>query len=154
MRFPRQGYWKRSEVKWKSLSHVWLFAIPWTVHGILQARRLEWIAFPFSRGSLQPRDWTQVSHIAGRFFTSWATRKTGLGCNFLLQEIFLPRDQTCISRIGRWVLFCWASREALHRSHIYLFWFWHVHSRMNFVPYKDDLFGKNCSTGHRRGKLL
>ena len=36
-------------------------------------RILEWAAFPFSRGSSPPRDWTQVSHIAGRFFTSWAT---------------------------------------------------------------------------------
>ena len=42
----------------------------YTVHGILQARILEWVAFPFSRGSSQPRDQTQVSHIAGRFFTS------------------------------------------------------------------------------------
>ena len=39
-------------------------------HGILQARILEWVAFPFSRGSSQPRDQTQVSHIAGGFFTS------------------------------------------------------------------------------------
>ena len=41
-----------------------------TVHGILQARILEWVAIPFSRGSSQPRDQTQVSHIAGGFFTS------------------------------------------------------------------------------------
>ena len=41
-----------------------------TVHGILQARILEWVAFPFSRGSSQPRDRTQVSRIAGGFFTS------------------------------------------------------------------------------------
>ena len=40
------------------------------VHGILQVRILEWVAIPFSRGSSQPRDQTQVSHIAGRFFTS------------------------------------------------------------------------------------
>ena len=40
----------------------------YTVHGLLQARILEWIAFPFSRGSSQPRDQTQVSRIAGRFF--------------------------------------------------------------------------------------
>ena len=46
----------------------------YTVHGILQARILEWVAFPFSRGSSQPRDKTQVSHIAGGFFTSWAPR--------------------------------------------------------------------------------
>ena len=42
----------------------------YTVHGILQARILEWVTFPFSRGSSQPRDQTQVSHTAGRFFTS------------------------------------------------------------------------------------
>ena len=47
----------------------------YTVHGILRARKLEWIAVPFSRISSQPRDWTQVSCIAGRFFTSWATRE-------------------------------------------------------------------------------
>ena len=45
------------------------------VHGILQARILEWVAVPFSRGSSQPRGRTQVSRIAGRFFTSWATRE-------------------------------------------------------------------------------
>ena len=47
----------------------------YTVHGILQARILEWVAFPFSRGSSQPRDQTQVSHIAGGFFTIWTTRE-------------------------------------------------------------------------------
>ena len=47
----------------------------YTVHGTLQARTLEWVTIPFSRGSSQPRDWTQVSHIAGGFFTSWATRE-------------------------------------------------------------------------------
>ena len=43
----------------------------YTVHGILQARILEWVAFPFFRGSSQPRDQTQVSCIAGRFFTAF-----------------------------------------------------------------------------------
>ena len=46
-----------------------------SVHGILQARILEWVAMPFSRESSQPGDRTQVSHIAGRFFIIWATRK-------------------------------------------------------------------------------
>ena len=45
----------------------------YTAHGILQARILEWVAFPFSIGSSQPRDQTRVSWLAGRFFTSWAT---------------------------------------------------------------------------------
>ena len=43
--------------------------------GILQARILECIAIPFSRGSSQPRDWIQVSCIVGRFITIWATRE-------------------------------------------------------------------------------
>ena len=46
-----------------------------SVHGILQARILESLAVLFARGSSQPRDWTQVSCIAGGFFTNWATRK-------------------------------------------------------------------------------
>ena len=43
--------------------------VDYTVHGILQARTLEWVAFPFSRGSSQPRDRTWVFCIAGSFFT-------------------------------------------------------------------------------------
>ena len=46
-----------------------------SVQGILQARILESLAILFARGSSQPRDWTQVSCIAGGFFTNWATRK-------------------------------------------------------------------------------
>ena len=45
------------------------------VHEILQARILEWVTFPFSMGSSQPRDQTQVSLTVGRFFTSGATRE-------------------------------------------------------------------------------
>ena len=63
-------------VKWKLLCRVRLCdPMDYTVHGILQARILEWVAFPFSRGSSQPRDQTQVSRIAGRFFTNWAIRE-------------------------------------------------------------------------------
>ena len=43
------------------------------VPGILQARTLEWVVISFSRGSSWPRDQTQVSYIAGGFFTEWAT---------------------------------------------------------------------------------
>ena len=46
------------------------------VHGTLWGRILEWVDIPFSRGSSWPRDQTQVSCIAGRFFTIWATRET------------------------------------------------------------------------------
>ena len=46
-----------------------------SVHGMLPARILDWVAYPFSRGSSQPKDQTGVSCIAGRFFTCWATRE-------------------------------------------------------------------------------
>ena len=67
----------------KSLSRVRLFETPWTVgvlpdscvHGIFQARVLQWVAISFSRVSSWPRDRTQVSHLAGRFFKVWATGK-------------------------------------------------------------------------------
>ena len=52
-----------------------------SVHGIPQARILQWVAIPFSRGSSQPRDQTQVSRIAGRFFTVWATREAHVICS-------------------------------------------------------------------------
>ena len=63
-----------------------------SAHGILQARILEWVVIPFSRESSWPRDWTQVSCIAGGFFTIWATGQphtltrslqTPLGIHFL-----------------------------------------------------------------------
>ena len=58
----------------------------YTVHEILQARILEWAAFPFSKESSPLRDQTQVSCFAGRFFISWVTRKViyKLGINTLL----------------------------------------------------------------------
>jgi len=46
-----------------------------SVHGILQAKILEWVAIPFSGVSSWPRDWTYVSHSAGGFFTIWATKE-------------------------------------------------------------------------------
>ena len=46
-----------------------------SVRGILQTRMLEWVAILFSRASSRSRDWTQISCIAGRFFTVWATRE-------------------------------------------------------------------------------
>ena len=53
-----------------------------SVHGIFQARILEWVAISFSRGSFQPRDRTHVSCTVGRCFTIWATRVVSLHLNF------------------------------------------------------------------------
>ena len=100
-------------------SLVQLFATTWiiTVHGILQATILEWVAFPFSGGSSQFRDRTQVSHIVGGFFTSWATR----GSPRLLEwdaypfsrGSSRPRNRTRVSCIAGGFFINWAIREAL-----------------------------------------
>ena len=76
-------------------------SMDYTVQGILQARILEWVAFCFSRGSSQPRDRNQVSCIAGRFFTSWATSEAcipvrgpimglKIGSLYLETDLWLP----------------------------------------------------------------
>ena len=54
-----------------------------SVHGILHARILEWVAIPFSSGSSLPREWTCVSCLAGRFFTVWATREAPYVCVYV-----------------------------------------------------------------------
>ena len=61
--------------------------------GILQARIPESVTIPSSRESSQPRDWTQVTHIAGGFFTLWATRKAQTYCyniDYFYSFIFNP----------------------------------------------------------------
>ena len=65
-----------------------------SVHGILQARILEWVAISFSRGSSQPSDWTQVSCTAGRFFTIWATKEDLTHPNLMLGRTFLLLIET------------------------------------------------------------
>ena len=129
-----------------------------SVRGIFQTRVLKWVAISFSRGSSQPRDQTQVSCIAGRSFTIWATREaihalrpfkkvrasvvcisdsfatpwtvapklfcpwdfpgknSGVGCHFLLQEIFRCRDWTFLSCTDRWILYHWATGEDLDKK--------------------------------------
>ena len=90
-------------VKWKSLSHVQLFAIPKTVACqtplSMEFSRPEYSSeqpIPFSRGSSKSRDWTQVSHTAGEFFTVWTTKETqdtGVGSLNLLQGSSWCRNQ-------------------------------------------------------------
>ena len=69
--------WKKKKkvkkVKWKSLSHIQLFVTPWTIQPTEFSRPEYWgVVFPFSRGSSQPKDQTQVSCIAGGFFVPCA----------------------------------------------------------------------------------
>ena len=64
-----------------------------SVHGIFQARVLEWVAISFSRGSSRPRDRTQVSHIVGRRFTVWATREASLTIRFEKMQNSKPKQK-------------------------------------------------------------
>ena len=94
--FSRESSWPRNQTKFSCIAGrfftIWAtrealakvnfeffprqaFLTGSSVHGILQARILEWVAISFSRWSSRPRDRTQISRIAGRFFTIWATRK-------------------------------------------------------------------------------
>ena len=73
-----------------------------SVHGIFQARTLEWIAISFSRGSSWTREWTWVSCIAGRFFTRWATREALSVCYYSLHCL---SSDVPVSRAVRTLLF-------------------------------------------------
>ena len=64
-----------------------------SLHGILQARILEWVAISFSRGSSQPRDRTRVSHIADRRFNCWATREAHMSCMIDVKSLCLSEPQ-------------------------------------------------------------
>ena len=105
-----------------------------TVHGILQARILECVAFPFSRGSSWPRDQTRVSCITGRFFTNWAIRV--LNINYIRKVSFNILLQAAISSLGplntlmlneitqvpQTGLFLLFSKWSLHNSDTFDFW--------------------------------
>ena len=88
--------WKESEVAQScpTLCDPMDCSLPGSsVHGIFQARVLEWIAISFSRGSSQPRDWTRVSHIIDRRFTIWAywwSPNPPVTINYLLDFILFP----------------------------------------------------------------
>ena len=94
------------KVKWKLLSRVWLCVIPRiVVHGIFQARILEWVAFPFSRGSSQPRDGTQGWNSALPADSLPAEpqekpKNNGVGSLSLLQGIFPTQE------LNRGLLLC------------------------------------------------
>ena len=80
-----------------------------SVHGIFQARILEWVAFLFSRGSSWPRGWTWVSGIAGGFFTIWATREC---IKYVFDNLGESDLSTLSMRNSKVVLFtsCWWPR--------------------------------------------
>ena len=109
-------HWKKVKVKVAQSCLTLCDPRYYTVHGILQARILKWVAFPFSRGSSQPKDQTQVSHIAGRFFTNWATREpknTGVGAYPFSRGSSWPRNQTAMQVDSLSTELQWMSVKAL-----------------------------------------
>jgi len=101
-----QCYLHSETADWQS--YVFLFCnicnpMDYIVHGILQARILEWRAISFSRGSSQPRDWTQVSCITGGFFTSWATREAQ---EYWVDSLSLLQQTSLIQELNQGLLHC------------------------------------------------
>ena len=90
------------------------------VHAILQARILEWVACPFSRGFSQTRNQTQVSHVAGRFFTSWAHKKNPRILEWVAYPFSRgsswPRNQTGVSCIAGRFFIKWLTRESVYKG--------------------------------------
>ena len=91
----------------------------YTVHGILQARILKWAAFPFSRGSSQPRDQTQVAHIAGDSLPAQPqgkTKNTGVGqsvSQFSRSVVIFPKQESNWGPLLKGEFFInWAMKEA------------------------------------------
>ena len=97
------------KVKVKVAQSVWLFVTPWTiVHGILQASILEWVAFPFSRGSYQPRieprsPTLQTDSLSAE--PQGKPKNTGVGSLSLLQWIFLTQELNQGLLHCRWILY-------------------------------------------------
>ena len=117
----------QSEVKVKAAQSCPALCNPrdYTVHGILQARILEWVTFPFSRGSSQPRGRTQVFPVACGFFTSWVTRKpknTGVGSLSLLQQIFPTQGSNPSLSKYKQILYHLSHPGRLILSILYHFW--------------------------------
>ena len=96
------------------LSHVWLFATPWSVHGILQARILEWVAYPFSRDLPNPgiklgSPALQADSLPAE--PQGKPKNTGVGLLSLLQGSSQPRNQTGVSCIAGGFFTNWAIRK-------------------------------------------
>ena len=99
-----RNWMRRSERKWKwsylvmsdSLQPMDCGLPGSPVHGIFQARILEWVAISFSRRPSWPRDWTRVSHIVGRHVTIWATREAltnwNIGLNWKYHFVMLVNE--------------------------------------------------------------
>ena len=87
-----------------------------SVHGILQARILEWVAISFSRGSSQPRDRTQASHIAGRCFNLCTTREALKYKNTVSQKTYYRDTELLYNIVVVFAIYWHESALGVHVS--------------------------------------
>ena len=122
-----------------------------SVHGISQARILEWVAISFSRRSSQSRDWTCVSHIVGRCFTIWVTRGViwnyAIAAQFTLLEIvqFLSKFLNLLIFYFAWpMLYKWKQQSLGDSTSVYkmLYWIFCLNSQrhLNWISNFDLTF--------------
>ena len=148
-----------SEVKSYSVVSDSLWPHGYSDQVILQARILEWIVIPFSRESFQPRDRTQISHVADRFFTSWATREAQeywSGSLSLLQGIFLTQESNWVLLHYRQILhqlsYKWSSctHPTVYSNIMTLVRNWIYHQKMATSYLKIELWPTICRNHPRQ----
>ena len=128
-----------------------------SVHGILQARILEWVAISFSRGCSQPRDQTWVSRIGGRCFNLWATREAHSHQGSLLQRIYTECTQlNRTDKNDQIIPFFFFLSKNVHQNNHFLNLLSGLYkavlllSQSNFRDYKLCLIPKDDNTVSRR----
>ena len=127
-----------------------------SVHGILQARILEWAAISFSRGSSRPRNWTPVSCTAARVLTDWSTRQARI----VQLALHLPSWSSINSRLHLYILilmYYWAQSSASqvkicftlhHLPLLYIFWFIYNLYYSTYHPKDDNAIHGHWLTGN------
>ena len=122
-----------SEVKvTQSYPTLWPHGLysPWNSPG----QNLEWVAVPLSRGSSQPKDWTQVSHIAGGFFTSRATRK-----EIIHVCISVWNNTGQVSCRRREIFISWIHKQGgIYRHHCKTVWLKWISSQVTITEARDE----------------
>ena len=143
MEFFSQEYWLALVAK----SFLTDCGLPGSsVHGIFQARILEWVAIPFFGGSSRPRNWTQVSCIAGRLFTVWATREAHYSTFIWLDLSGALRKGTLCLKSPHWEFLSklpkhlnseWLSSQMLPLPH---FWPWEQETHHSMLIFSSSDF--------------
>ena len=110
------------------------------VHGIFQARILEWVAISFSRGSSWPRDWSRIACIAGGFFTVWATRETPLKVHQELLSVCVCVC-VCVCVSIRCIIYSIHPLNFKNWSNIYI-----AQNPLNCIIQSNSIYLKCCAT--------